>query len=495
MKNTILTFWTFLLLFPFYLGAEKMSHYIEWKSVANVEKYRIVIIGNNSRIILKKDVTENFLHFTIKPGKYEFRVGILGKSGKLEKWSRWNKLVVKPLKRPEILSDKIYISLDKPQDTVKIRARYLTNSSTAWLQNGDKEVPLSLQTKWGKVAVLTVPTQGLENGKQYKMFFKNPHISPSQMKAIAIQGSTEEKNKAENRKIDKIKEPVKYEEPTPFVTKIIPAFTQYKNKRKYFGTVYSTMLVGGVAMAASSKQEYNAWFSYYKASSYTLSDYYYRNYLIPKVRDEYDSFMLLNRINRLTSAKSGLIHSRNKTLSGVALFGGIYLVNLIDNFFISYKGSGKASKVSRSGALWRSMLIPGWGQIASGRRLMGNIYFSSILALGVTAAGSQREYRAWRNYYSAVRDEYNYLIYKLPEKSNLEGLYLLTNKMNESNYVLTNLNNSRKRMQGATNGAALFYLWNVLDSVVFYGKTDRKTAMFISPREDGAAINFLLHFN
>lgn len=86
-----------------------------------------------------------------------------------------------------------------------------------------------------------------------------------------------------------------------------------------------------------------------------------------------------------------------------------YGFNLFDAWYF-YKGNsptGKSSNASIKDVMWRSAVLPGWGQIKDGRRVKGYLYGSIFLFSVVNWYSKNHEMQVARKYQSHMLNPYN----------------------------------------------------------------------------------------
>ncbi|MBE7437010.1 MAG: hypothetical protein HS115_01050 [Spirochaetales bacterium] len=161
-------------------------------------------------------------------------------------------------------------------------------------------------------------------------------------------------------------------------------------------------------------------------------------------------------------------------------------------------------EITLTGAIVRSAILPGWGQVYQGRGAMGGLYITSYVALlGTTGAQFAR--------YSWLKD-----IYKKQNRRNFMwsplgidmlggGLGLTAETFGSNNLNTLGLHyqwqtiSTRQKMEAtahrtnlAASALAAFYVWNLTDVVLFSGGTD--AALGILPYDDGLGFALTARF-
>jgi hypothetical protein len=202
-----------------------------------------------------------------------------------------------------------------------------------------------------------------------------------------------------------------------------------------------------------------------------------------------------------------------------------------------------SGSASMEGAIWRSALLPGWGQFYQGRSLEGSVYLASFLAVAGAAGYAGSQYSAHR---SAYRSSASMLLYSSPLAADKIGvglpydnfalMYAIQNSnginsaaqekagrdMTVALLMMNSLKNSRvestafikeafflnltsktlaerKAMQKAaasTNVLASvalgLYAWNIADAALFHPTSS--TFIGLYPTPDQAGLAFGLYF-
>ncbi|MDY6935383.1 MAG: hypothetical protein SVZ03_14305 [Spirochaetota bacterium] len=86
---------------------------ISWEEVEGAKRYRVHITNVYGKLILKRDVSSNFVDFIISPGNYRIRIGAINKFNKVGSWSDWadikiqraTKYKIKEKKRDKVPSE------------------------------------------------------------------------------------------------------------------------------------------------------------------------------------------------------------------------------------------------------------------------------------------------------------------------------------------------------------------------------------------------------
>lgn len=118
----------------------------------------------------------------------------------------------------------------------------------------------------------------------------------------------------------------------------------------------------------------------------------------------------------------------------------------------------KAVMKTAAGAIWRSMMVPGWGQRYEGRENIGYVYLAGEIALITAAAASLTLYNQAEGNYQTARDEYLIQV----DVSEI----IRTRKNMESRYDEVKMYS--KYRNGFITAAAVFWVWNAADAYLWH---------------------------
>ncbi|MBC8277222.1 MAG: PEGA domain-containing protein [FCB group bacterium] len=118
----------------------------------------------------------------------------------------------------------------------------------------------------------------------------------------------------------------------------------------------------------------------------------------------------------------------------------------------------KAVMKTAAGAMWRSMIVPGWGQRYEGRENISYIYLAGETALITAAAASLAMYNQAEDNYQVARDEY------LIQVENDEITRTWENT--ESRYDEVKM--YARYRNGFIAAAVGFWLWNAADAYIWH---------------------------
>ena len=144
---------------------------INWERDENAAGYKVQIRDTLDKLVLNREVESNYIDFTLSPGKYRIRVGVVNKFNKIDIWSDWRyfeiarRAIAKPASGAYNIGLKIGVGMCYFQMIPEFD-RYYTNS----YQSGTVMVGYSL----GKMALFTalrfLRFTGLELESSYVKF-------------------------------------------------------------------------------------------------------------------------------------------------------------------------------------------------------------------------------------------------------------------------------------------------------------------------------------
>lgn len=114
-----------------------------WAEVKGAKSYQVQVKDEQNKIILDKKTTENSFKVKLPFGKYEHRVGVYNKFGKLGNFSDWVKFAVTKSLVPEVTSEKqIEVIISSKRKKISVTGNYLYTYTKVALQNSRKQFKL-----------------------------------------------------------------------------------------------------------------------------------------------------------------------------------------------------------------------------------------------------------------------------------------------------------------------------------------------------------------
>ncbi|HRG73581.1 MAG TPA: hypothetical protein PLX69_03390, partial [Leptospiraceae bacterium] len=115
---------------------------IQWKPVENAESYKLEIRPEDNKQI-HLSLKENQAHLDLKPGKYEYRVGVLNKFKKVKHWSKWLPLEVVYSQPPVINDDSRYsFFLPEKEQEIVVKGKYFLEEMEVELESNSDKIPI-----------------------------------------------------------------------------------------------------------------------------------------------------------------------------------------------------------------------------------------------------------------------------------------------------------------------------------------------------------------
>lgn len=162
-------------------------------------------------------------------------------------------------------------------------------------------------------------------------------------------------------------------------------------------------------------------------------------------------------------------------------------------------------RTTATGAFFRSLVLPGWGQFYQGRPIAGSIYTSLVLGGGYVVYDKNRVYRNAVNDYKKIDQPFSEaaiigLAMGLPEKSYPE-LELVDTLYNGKSDTLTEsylkyqnspellqkeaVKNHHQELRSYSYGLAAIWLWTAIDAYLFHPKQNNEVLGFQENIEKG----------
>lgn len=160
--------------------------------------------------------------------------------------------------------------------------------------------------------------------------------------------------------------------------------------------------------------------------------------------------------------------------------------------------NAEEEEITQLGSVWRSAVLPGWGQYRQDRKLEAYIY-PSLVALGIFLTYEQnRIYINSKRDYDNLNNPYNQAGYyraiigdgSINSPSINSASELVASELSPFNGQRDSIEKHYRNLQYAGGITVLIYLWNILDAYLFYPKPILKSASF--DKLDGRKDNFFI---
>lgn len=157
--------------------------------------------------------------------------------------------------------------------------------------------------------------------------------------------------------------------------------------------------------------------------------------------------------------------------------------------------------ITRSGAIWRSLVLPGWGQYYQGRRAAAFGYGGGFAATGLWTVSNAREYQSRQSALDAAAANLNFAVVVLgaglpffdPDlalRPQIFGLQYFTTL--ERSSALRGAEEASRNFKLSTLLLGAVYIANVVDVVVFHPADDSTVGVYAAP--SGAGLRFQMRF-
>lgn len=83
-------------------AAQSKKLRIEWEDVEGAVKYEVQIKNQSGSIVVREVVTSPRIAFSLKPGKYQLRIGSVNKFNKVSSWSDWQPIEIKKSRKKKV---------------------------------------------------------------------------------------------------------------------------------------------------------------------------------------------------------------------------------------------------------------------------------------------------------------------------------------------------------------------------------------------------------
>ncbi len=114
-----------------------------WAEVKGAKSYQVQVKDEQNKIILDKKTNENSFKVKLPFGKYEHRVGVYNKFGKLGNFSDWVRFAVTKSLVPEVTSEKqMEVIISSKRKKISVTGNYLYTYTKVSLQNSRKQFKL-----------------------------------------------------------------------------------------------------------------------------------------------------------------------------------------------------------------------------------------------------------------------------------------------------------------------------------------------------------------
>jgi hypothetical protein len=224
---------------------------LEWESVKSAKGYHIQIKNSNRKLIVDEKLNENKYYIKLPEGKYEERIGVYNKFGKISGYSEWQKIVINKVYNPQIDNNKISIQNDTNIHKIIIKGNYFTSDTKVILKSEKENLKISEQIfKSEKEIEITLNLENVRSGI-FDLIIINPRnkkgFSLEYLSIIDINSSLVQSNE---RSIDSSKIsnliPEKKALNYGIRSAILPGLGQFQKNQKVKSGLYAISFLGSL---------------------------------------------------------------------------------------------------------------------------------------------------------------------------------------------------------------------------------------------------------
>ncbi|MDX1958879.1 MAG: DUF5683 domain-containing protein [Leptospiraceae bacterium] len=408
---------------------------LEWAEVKNSKGYQLQIKNEQGDLLVDEKINTNNYELKLDTGKFEHRVGVFNKFGKLSSFTQWTPFVISRSLPPVILSEERVVGTRKKGvQKIELRGRNLYRKTKITLTRNGKQLPISKVNFIDETNIeLEINNKDSELG-EYDILLENPRSKNLLIKNF-YELTDSEKTLAElNKDIPKRKDPDALDEdpnkkpddksgtlsnqsneperPYPYWSaglrsSLLPGWGQYNKDQKWKGYIFGGLFVASAIYLKAKSDEYEAEKKDYR-NQVTVS-------ALTGTLSGNETITLLG-VTRNESQFKGFTDSSNAVYEASLLMGGIYLANVLDATFWrirkeepkpEQKPTQPSEPLPAKGPYWkaamRSALLPGWGQYYKDQKIKGYILGGGLLlGLGLFYSSLEDFNKEKENYNSSI---------------------------------------------------------------------------------------------
>jgi len=257
MLNKFLEIFLLLLLFNISILSTEIEEdnniesTLEWESVKSAKGYHVQIRNSNKKIIVDEKINENKYFINLSEGKYEERVGVYNKFGKISGYSEWQKIVINKVYNPQIDSNKISIQNDINIHKIIIKGNYFTSDTKVLLKSDKENIKISEQIfKSEKEIEITINVENISSGI-FDLIIINPkNKKGSSSEYLSIVDKNINHAQSNERSIDKSKISTLIPEKKAIYygvqSAFLPGFGQFQKNQKVKSGLYAISFLGSL---------------------------------------------------------------------------------------------------------------------------------------------------------------------------------------------------------------------------------------------------------
>ena len=304
---------------------------LEWESVKSAKGYHVQIRNSNKKLIVDEKIIENKYYIKLPEGKYEERVGVYNKFGKISGYTEWQNIVINKVYNPQIDNNKFSIQNDTNIHKIIIKGNYFTSDTKVILKSEKENIKISEQIfKSEKEIEITINLENVSSGI-FDLFIINPRNKKgSSLEYLSIIEKNSNLVQSNERSIDTGKVstfiPEKKALNYGIRSAILPGFGQFHKNQKVKSGLYAITFLGSLYYLENLVSAYSENKKQYENSSNLgiilgLQTQNFSNGLI---------FYNLNQSNQYLSQAESKGLQATQVLSVASL---VYLVNVFDAIY------------------------------------------------------------------------------------------------------------------------------------------------------------------
>ncbi|MDZ4726802.1 MAG: hypothetical protein SH817_11650 [Leptospira sp.] len=170
---------------------------IKWNAIENAGGYTIEIKDEAGKTIFENTKEPN-VKVKLPIGKYNYRIAVINKFKRIEKWSAWNDLEIRPVAIPVVNTATSEVQTIGNSEKITFNGDNIYEGTKAYVIQDGKKIPATIQTsRDGKVSVVTIDTKLVDKKKNYKVTLENPNFDPIEVPIVGKQTAVWEDQTAE----------------------------------------------------------------------------------------------------------------------------------------------------------------------------------------------------------------------------------------------------------------------------------------------------------
>jgi hypothetical protein len=311
------------------------SYQLQWQEVQGASGYLLEIRNPEGSMVLSEKIAVNFFKVeNYSPGKYQHRVGVINKLGKIGSFSEWVPFEVVVSRVPKLTKQNVYaVSIEEKTTTFELIGDDFIDPMRVYIVLDGKKIPAKRVDVFssGKARAIFDIDPSIDTGV-YDLILENPREKTLNVKQRVVLSESKEKAQrfaTRQEKILKKEIPEDYYDTPYFSTlwrsSLLPGWGQsYIDGQNWKLYLYPIVALGAAGGYASSLNKFSAARSGYEDAV-----------LLGLFLSENSEAQLLWFLNRNTAEAN--FNQAKQQLSaiqaGVGLLSVFLLYNLVDSYF------------------------------------------------------------------------------------------------------------------------------------------------------------------